>query len=104
MFVENCEELIMCRLQEEFGVGGDSSITIINPEVEAILESSTVALVAQTRSGQPVQVNMMMPRIRAWLKRLAAQGVGYEDDYGDVRFMFTPVDEDGDASLEFARL
>ncbi|KAK4150604.1 hypothetical protein C8A00DRAFT_36778, partial [Chaetomidium leptoderma] len=50
--------------------------------------SLPVALYAQGLAENAVIVNLMMPRIRAFLKRLASNGVGSEGIHDNVRYRF----------------
>ncbi len=70
--VEACKTLIASVLSDEYSTAGDY-YTLVEEAAGKILEDSSVALWAQSTSGEKM-VNMMMPSIRRALQRLVLAG------------------------------
>lgn len=88
MSIQDCEELIEVNLVQEFSIIGNNEITLVENNFDRILSGTKVDLWAQSLTGNTVRVNMLLPRIRAFLLGLAKLGVGYTDDHDEVRYEF----------------
>ncbi|KAF2477153.1 uncharacterized protein BDR25DRAFT_199445, partial [Lindgomyces ingoldianus] len=61
--------------------------TFVTSNPEKILQTSTMALWAQSTSGQKA-VNLGLPSIKTWLKNLATSGPGPAEEYYGIRYKF----------------
>jgi len=87
--VADCESLVDDILPDLCGDGAYNANIDTTPG--RILEDYArlaVALYAQSLSDSVVTINLMMPGIRSFLKRLASNGVGSSEDYNGVRYRF----------------
>ncbi|KAG8427475.1 hypothetical protein J3459_006653 [Metarhizium acridum] len=90
MSVEDCQHLISVVLEQEFRVAGGDSKTLVYSNPSVILTSPAVQLWAESLEHESVMVEMQLPGIKRFLRRLAAYGVGYPADYNGVRYSFRP--------------
>lgn len=86
MSVQDCEYLIDHILPREFQ--GSEHTTLIRTSPEPILEDDKVQLWAQSKAGRYIWVNMLGPQLRAYLKQVAALGIGYSGRHEDVSYVF----------------
>lgn len=70
--IQQCQDLI-AQLGGEYNNEDRTTFIYITPE--KILQTSTMALWAQSTSGQR-QINLGLPSLKTWLKNLAANGPG----------------------------
>ena len=80
--IQQCQDLI-AQLGSEYS--NEDRTTFIDVTPEKILQTSTMALWAQSTSGQR-QINLGLPSLKTWLKNLAASGPGQTETYQGVRF------------------
>lgn len=82
--IQQCQDLI-AQLGDEYINEDRSKVVDILPE--KILQISTMALWAQSTSGQK-QINLGLPSLKTWLKNLSTSGPGGAETYQDVRYKF----------------
>lgn len=82
--IQQCQDLI-AQLGVEYN--NEDRTTIVDVTPEKILQTSTMALWAQSTSGQR-QINMGLPSLKTWLKNLAASGPGRAETYQGVTYKF----------------
>ncbi|KAF3403101.1 hypothetical protein DPV78_004281 [Talaromyces pinophilus] len=78
--IQQCQDLI-AQLGSEYS--NEDRTTFINVTPEKILQTSTMAIWAQSTSGQK-QINLGLPSLKTWLKNLAASGPGRAETYQGV--------------------
>ncbi|KAJ6105276.1 hypothetical protein N7523_010086 [Penicillium sp. IBT 18751x] len=82
--IQQCQDLI-AQLGNEYS--NEDRTTFVDVTPEKILQTSTMALWAQSTSGQR-QINLGLPSLKTWLKNLASSGPGRGETYQGVRFKF----------------
>lgn len=80
--IEQCQDLIS-QLDSEYI--DEDRITFINITPEKILQTPTMALWAQSASGQR-QINLGLPSLKTWLKNFAASGPGRAETYEGITY------------------
>ncbi|KAJ5111694.1 hypothetical protein NUU61_001324 [Penicillium alfredii] len=82
--IQQCQDLT-AQLGGEYK--NEDRTTFVDTTPEKILQTSTMALWAQSTSGKK-QVNLGLPSLKSWLKNLAANGSGRAETYQGVIFKF----------------
>ncbi|KAJ5557923.1 hypothetical protein N7513_003509 [Penicillium frequentans] len=82
--IQECQSLV-AQLGGEYN--NEDRTTFIDITPEKILQTSTMALWAQSTSGQ-TQINLGLPALKSWLKNLAANGPGRAETYQGVTYKF----------------
>ena len=82
--IQACQDLI-AQLGSEYNSEDRTTFIAITPE--NILQTSTMALWAQSTSGRK-QINLGLPCIKAWLKNLGASGPSWPETYQGVKYEF----------------
>lgn len=82
--IQKCQELLS-QIGDEYK--GEDISTIIDTAPEKIFQTSTMGLWAQSTTGQK-KINLGLPSLRTWLKKLAASGPGQAGEYQEVRYKF----------------
>lgn len=87
-YVSDCEALIDDALPRSCREDGPETRVDIHPDRIVEDDDLCVALYAQSTTGRAVIINLMMPRLRRFLKRLSGDGVGCSDEFEGVRYRF----------------
>lgn len=88
-YVAECEALVGEALPALCSNGAFSvSVEEIPRRILEDYGNLPVGLYAQSLCGRAILVNLMMPEVRRFLKRLAGSGVGPSEDYNGVRYRF----------------
>lgn len=66
---------------------GPDRFTIIYEVPDRILEVSDMALWAQSTGGN-ITIDPTLPSLKAWLKRLAANGPGASEEHNGIKYKF----------------
>jgi hypothetical protein len=89
--IPDCEALIDDALPRSCREDGPETRVDIHPDRIVEDANLNVALYAQSTTGRAIIINLMMPRLRRFLKRLAGDGVGCSDEFGGVKYRFMKI-------------
>ena len=81
------EECLSLVDEMEIEYKGRDIYTFVNTVPDKIFQTDNMGLWAQTISGE-TKINLGLPSIRAWLKRLAENGPGPFEEYYGVKYRF----------------
>jgi hypothetical protein len=83
-----CHELIYYATEVELD---NEQYPIVNSTPTNIVEYGSVSLWAQIveQDSELRRLNLRLPKILAWLKRLAESGIGHAEVYDNISYQFT---------------
>jgi len=88
MYIEDCRELVDEFLDVTFVLhGSGDEYVLIGTTADCVLQGPSVSLFASSLTGEDILKNMRMPKVRAFLRRLAENGVGYTDEHDSIQWM-----------------
>ena len=91
MSILDCRDLVETGLEIDFrldGLGGENCEIRTIPHQILEHPETKVVLYAQSLGETDVVVNMRLPRIRAFLRALTENGLGYSDEHDGVKYKF----------------
>jgi hypothetical protein len=83
--IEECQQLVNSSIPNEFR---EADSTAIGENPERLVEYGNVSLWGQHLGDGSIQVNLRRPTLLAFLRRLAASGVGHAEEHDNVRYKF----------------
>jgi hypothetical protein len=89
-YIEECIEIVEEVIPAHFELYTEPSKILIetNPRKIYSKDGLSVGLWAQSQTGSDVLVDMMLPRIRRFPRRLADNGAGAGEIHDEVRYRF----------------
>ncbi|KAK0125628.1 hypothetical protein ONS96_009465 [Cadophora gregata f. sp. sojae] len=97
--IKECEDLVDDGIPNEFK---EADATMIGKKPEVLVKWGPVTLCGQHTGPGYKSINLRLPGLKQWLRKLASSGIGPADEYQAVRYKFidnTRSDTDSDSSV-----